>query len=195
MKRIIITAAGILLSIGLFSQSYTTVGYNISLPMGPSADYTPDVSFRGASIDFSRILGKNFAVGFHISMSTFTDQVEDGKIELINGIITGKQYKYLNTIPIYISTRYMGHKGNVVPYGGLGIGTLVSERRTDMGLYSISDKAWHFALSPEAGIMIIMPAYDMGINLGVRYNYGFEKSDMAAAQYLSFVIGISIVGD
>jgi hypothetical protein len=194
MKRILLICAGIGFTAGLFSQTYTSIHYDISVPFGASADQTGKTSFRGAGIDFANLVTPRISLGFHLSMATFYEKLEDGRIEFTQGVITGKQYRYLNAIPMYVSTRYMLNKGNWLPFFGLGVGTMWSEGRTDMGLYSGIDKAWRFAVSPEAGIILGAPEYDLGLNLGIRYNYGFKTSGSLAEQYLSFVIGVTLLG-
>jgi len=186
--------AGIGFTAGLHAQTFTSIHYDISLPFGASADQTGKTSFRGAGFDFANLMTPSLSLGFHISMATFYEKVEEGRIEFNQGVITGKQYRYLNAIPMYFSTRYMITENNWHPFFGLGIGTMWSEGRTDMGLYSGVDKAWRFAMSPEAGIIIGAPEYDLGLNVGIRYNYGFKTSDSEAEQYLSFVVGVTLLG-
>jgi hypothetical protein len=195
MKKVIITLAAILMTIGLFAQSFTSIHYDISIPFGSSSDQVSKTSFRGAGIDFAYMVNPTLSLGFHTSLATFYQKEEEGRIVINQGEITGKQYRYMNAIPMYASARYVINKDNtLISFFGLGIGTMWSERRTDMGMYSIQDKSWRFALSPEAGILVGVPTYDLGLNLGVRYNYGFKASDSEAEQYLSFVIGVTLLG-
>lgn len=194
MKRILLLLTVLGFSCGLYAQTYTSIHYNISAPFGASADQVGKASFRGAGIDFANLVKPSLSLGLHISMATFYEKVENGKIEFNQGVITGKQYRYLNAIPMYASTRYIMNKGNWISFLGLGIGTMWTESRTDMGLYSGFDKTWRFAMSPEAGIIIGAPEYDLGLNLGIRYHYGFKTSDSEAEQYLSLVIGVTLLG-
>ncbi len=195
MKRFIILLVSVLWTAGMFAQSFTSISYPISIPFGASADQVGKTSFRGMGIDFAYLLNPTISLGFHTSLSTFYQQEDEGRIVLNQGEITGKQYRYINAVPMYASARYVFNKDNtLISFFGLGIGTMWSERRTDMGMYSLQDKAWRFALSPEAGIMVGVPTYDLGLNLGVRYNYGFKTSDSEAEQYLSFIIGVTLKG-
>ncbi len=173
-------------------QSYTSANYHISAPLGSSKDFVDLTSFRGFSLDYNSMVSENLSVGVHTSFTTFYQVVEQGRVELQNGLITGKQYNYLNTMPLLLSFRYFVEKEKFIPYGGIGIGTMWAKHRTDMGTYSAYTDTWHFAVSPEVGVILPVD-FSLGINLGVRYQNGFKTGDLNTTSYMLFVVGFTFI--
>ena len=75
----------------------------------------------------------------------------------------------------------------------LGIGTLFSNRSTNMGLYVLSQDDWAFALQPEAGYLVNM-SQGVDAMISAKYNVGFATSDRAAQSYLTVNLGFLFNG-
>ena len=73
------------------------------------------------------------------------------------------------------------------PYLGLGLGTMYSERNTTMGIWSVEENPWQFALKPEIGMMYKF-AYSSAFKLGVKYYSGFG-GDLGTLSYLTVSAG------
>jgi hypothetical protein len=79
-------------------------------------------------------------------------------------------------------------EGMVIPYAGLGIGTLYDLRNTDMGMWTVEEDNWHFLMSPEAGLLFDVSP-DMTVKLNAKYDYGFKTSDADALGNLNISLG------
>jgi outer membrane protein len=105
--------------------------------------------------------------------------------------LSGKQYRYQNQVPLLVSADYIFTRDNAVkPYAGLGLGTMYSERATDMGTWRLLENPWHFALKPEIGLM-----YDMSpgtaFKLSARYYTGFGSGDLETQSYFTISAGFA----
>ncbi len=76
------------------------------------------------------------------------------------------------------------------PYIGLGIGTLYSERSTDMNLYRLKQNPWHFAIKPEVGLLYEM-SYDVSFKIAAKYYNGFQAGDLTTQGYFSISGGFA----
>jgi outer membrane protein len=97
-------------------------------------------------------------------------------------------------VPLYAAVDYylLEEDEPMRPYVGLGIGTLYSHRFLDMGLYEVTDESWHFALRPEAGVLVEANS-GLSIMLTGRWNYAFETSDVVAQQFFTINIGAAFL--
>ena len=168
----------------------TTVNYSFGLPTGDLKDFTDNTSFRGISFEAKNFQSEQVSVGFSLGWQVFKDRLE-GTFSGVGRDITGTQVRYVNTLPIMITGHYQfGDPGNVRPYAGVGLGTIHSLQRVDVGLFTVSNNNWHFGFYPEVGVYIPV-AFDMGINVAAKYNYAVATSDSFDYSYLTLSVGFT----
>ena len=81
------------------------------------------------------------------------------------------------------------------PFIGLGVGTLYTDRDTDMGIYRYSQDAWSFAFTPQVGFYYSVNRYN-GISFSAKYNLGLAAGDLETTQsYLSLNVGFVFMGN
>ncbi len=115
-------------------------------------------------------------------------------IEIENGNVSGNQYRIMYGSPI-MATAFWYPKSpldnpSYMPYLGLGVGTIYTKERLEIGIVAFEDTAWHFGLSPEAGVMIPV-GYYTNLLVGARYNYAFESGDSPEYQWWTLSVGFA----
>jgi opacity protein-like surface antigen len=172
-----------------FAQTSFSVQYSMGFGMGDTKSFVSTSSFRGATMEFRKYVKPNLAVGADVSWNVFYERKPFDTYTSGTVSLSGLQYRYINAVPIYISTDYFFKPGERVnPFVGLGIGTLYTKQNTDMNLYSLEKDSWAFALRPEAGIMFeANPGMDL--ILAAKYNWGFSTDDLPAQSYLAINVG------
>ncbi|MBK7651188.1 MAG: outer membrane beta-barrel protein [Flammeovirgaceae bacterium] len=179
------------LSLGtLYAQSNVTFNYSIGFPSGDLSDFTKQVSFRGATFDFRKMVNPNIGVGFSLGWNVFYEELASDTYTVDNVSLSGKQYRYSNHIPMMINPTYYLKRGETInPYVSLGIGTMYTRRNTDMNLYTVEQEAWNFLLQPEIGMQYMLS--DMNaINLSGKFNYGFKAGNELTAAQSFFTLNI-----
>ncbi len=170
-------------------QAYTGISYNTSLTLSDTRDYIDNYSWRGASMEYNQFINENVTVGFFAGWNVFYQKLE-GEFTSGTRTASGTQQRYVNTLPILLESRYHVEPGNArAPYVGLGIGTMYKEQETRMGLFTVSDNGWQFALAPTVGFLL--PIGSTAVNIGVRYNLGFGGGDLDDTSYLGINIGFA----
>jgi len=196
MKKLAILV--IMLMIGcsaqLYAQGKSTISYSIGFGTGDINDYISKASFRGISYEYTRFINPNVGIGFSVGWNVFYSELERDTYVTDNASITGKQYRYSNHVPVlFRSAYYLKSDSNFIPFAGAGIGTIYSRRNTDMGLYSIEQEAWNFALVPEIGFQYRLQM-DNAINVSLKYYNGFKAGNEldAAQSYLALNFGFTL---
>ncbi len=203
MKKIAIIALfSIGYSIQSFAQtSYWTFSWPISMGIGSTNEYISKTSFRGISITGASFLTDNISIGGEWSWEVFDEIKRDlppRDIQIdqsgVKGSISGTEYRYLNTIPIFVNAHYyLGENGAVRPFVGAGIGTVYVDERTDIGLVSVQSKKWRFGVQPEVGVFIPFGLSSTGISLKAKYRYATKASEAQAVSMFSFGIGFGFM--
>ncbi len=186
----------VLFSLSSFSQGggVWNFDWNIGFGMGETADFISAPSFRGFSVDGRGFVTDNLTVGGIVGWNTFYES--DGFVTIDYGThatVNGYNRKYVNALPIMINTHYYFAQTTIMPYAGVGVGTMYVEERNFMGIYYTEEKAWHFAVAPELGIVLPFGNSNSGINANLKYNYAAKTRDTKSTSFLSFNIGISYV--
>ena len=171
---------------------YTNVTYNMSVPVGNTADFISKTSFRGLTINVGRFVTDNLAADLRFSWNTFyeahdfeTYTNDDG-----TGSVTGKQFKYINAFPITGGVRYvMNPNSDFSPYFAGGLGAYKINERTDMGIFYNEDMIWHFGMYPEIGFVYDF-SYSAGLNVYARYDYALKTQNATSHSFLVFGIGL-----
>lgn len=178
-------------------DNYLSLNYNPAIPLGTTADFVDETSWRGFDLKYAYFISDQLALGFRTGWNIFR-QASDGIVSetIINPdnesivTISGSQFRYINSFPILATADYhFGLEGSVRPYIGLGIGGFAIRQRLEMGLYLVEDNSFRFGLSPNAGLIIPMGGMT-SVHLASQYNYVFSNSDLDELPYLSFSIGL-----
>jgi outer membrane protein len=193
MKSLRILAAVFLFAIGanmMAQGNKTNIYYNMGFPMGNTGDYISKASFRGMGFEYQYLFNEHFGLGAVLQWSTFYDSDPRQTYEIENGAINGIRYKYINTVPLYVTGTYYlaGDDAKIRPYLGLGVGTYWLEKKTDLGLFTDITNSWHFGLIPKAGVLIPV-SYSTSIYLGVDYNIAFKNSELDQQSWIGLSVG------
>lgn len=180
-------------------SSYWTFSWPISMGIGTTNEYIAKTSFRGFAIDGRGFITDNISIGGEWSWEVFDEIKRDlppreVTVDGATGHVSGTEYRYLNTIPIFVNSHYyLGQNGAVRAYIGAGIGTTYIDQRTDIGLVTIQSKTWRFGVQPEIGVFIPFGLTGTGVNLSAKYRYSTKTSDADANSMVSFGIGFGFM--
>src|SRR5688572_22980501 len=141
MRPIILIAFFLVLNAySTFSQSTFTAQYAINFPLGNTADYIGETSFRGISLDYRYFIQPNIAIGVGTGWYTFYEKQNYGTYSSDDGAlsISGVQYRYVNSAPLlFVGDYYFSPEEKVSPFFGLAIGLTYKEINTDMGQFYV----------------------------------------------------------
>lgn len=194
MKKIkLLIFASILLS--CFSvkaqEQLTSLQYSVGFGVGDFRDFINQESWRGATFEYRSIMEEKYSIGFDMGINTFYDNIGYATTTRDNATITGSQFRYMTAVPAMMTMDYYiggyGHN-DVTPYLGVGLGTLYSYSRLDMGIYSFTDDAWHFLVRPELGVLISTSSQADFI-FAAKYNNAFKTQQDPSRSYLSLNVG------
>ena len=133
----------------------------------------------------------NIAIGGSFDWNVLYEEISSDQYMEKTLTITGKQYRYVNMYPLMATgSYYMNGIYSTSPYFGLGVGTIKIDKKTEMGLYAISEENWHFGLTPEIGISYPF-ASDIGGTFKIRYLYAFKAGNGTAHSLISFAFGLN----
>ena len=177
-------------------DGYSSLHWDIGFGIGSTHDFIGKPSFRGLGFDYKKMVNGNVGVGLsvgwqtfyeHRSNETYTNTTADGSSVQYTGI----QYRYLNAFPIHINTDYyFGEDGKEVrPFIGLGVGTLFSERKINMGSFSATNNTWQFSLQPEVGVLYNIQS-DAAFLISGKYTSPFRNNTFDSQPYFALNIGI-----
>lgn len=168
--------------------------WNIGIPLGETADFIDQPSFRGFSVEGKGFVTDNMTVGGQAGWQTFYQDfgwVTEAVGE--TGTVYGYKRRYLNAVPIMVSWDYYFMQGLVMPYLGFGVGTYYMESRNFLGSYYIQGDDWHFGLAPEVGVAVPFGSGTAGVNVNVKYNMAAKTKDNPAYGWLGVNIGFSYI--
>jgi outer membrane protein len=174
------------------AESYFSLQYPISFATGDLADYISQVSFRGMAFEFRIGITDNIMAGADVAWNVFYERKPFDTYTAGTETVSGVQFRYQNEVPLMASLEYLFMVENELnPYIGMGIGTMYTERATDMGLYRLLENPWHFAIKPEVGILYELN-YQTAVKLAAKYYMGFASGDLETQGYISLCAGLSI---
>ena len=173
-------------------RSFNTWNYSMGFTTGDLNEYIGKASFRGVTYDYTKLVTENVGVGLELGWSTFYEEMGYGTYSSGDFTYSGKQWRYSNHLPMMFTANYYKFTSSgLIAYGGLGVGTIYVERRTDMGTWAFTKDAWEFALKPEIGV--IFDTGGAGISLSGKYYYGFSAADLEAQSYFTINIGFVFI--
>ena len=174
-------------------QDNTTmiVSYLPAMSLGETADFTNGFSPRGIDFEANKFLSEDISVGFVIAWSIFREKIVGESLEYNDALVTGTQFRYLNTTPINLNVKKYFPNREFTPYVGVGGGTSYSKNRTDIGVFSLTEDKWQFNVAPEVGMLYELSRNNV-LSLKVKYNYSPKAGDFPSVSYLSFGVGVGI---
>jgi opacity protein-like surface antigen len=180
-------------SVAAYAQGgYANITYNIAVPLGNTASYIGNTSFRGVSAEVGTALNEQFSVGLGGSWHVFYQHKGYTTVELSStSALSGKEYRYINAFPLMAIGRYLfNSQGKFTPFIGTGIGTAYVEQRTDIGSVPFESSAWHLAVAPEIG-SIIEVGYRTNLFLNARFTNAFKSGAMENLSMAGLNVGIT----
>lgn len=195
MKNIFITTL-LILGISFVStaqNSLFSTNYVVTVPLGNTSDFIDNTSGRGINFEFQKFINPHVTLGIEAGHSTLFKK-EDKKVYTEGSAsISGVQYRYQYTWPILATANYYALRtGLLRPYAGIGLGTMASHRRLDMGIYTADKTHWQFAIKPELGALI-QPNASMAFKIGANYLMGTGGDNFDSQSNLYFKIGFVIL--
>ena len=168
MKKIFFIPLMILMlsaKIGYSQSENFSLFYTMGFPTGKLSDHIQDVSFRGMGFDMRFFKNDNIALGFGMTWNTFYHELPYDTYSNGTLSVSGKQYRYYNSIPVHIyGSYYLGfHEAPIRPFVSVGVGTAWNEKRTEMGIFMVQDKGWQFSIQPEIGVLIKASDYNLSL--------------------------------
>ena len=196
MKALYITGLLLMLAVSGFAQEkYTIINFPIGFGMGDTKDFIDKTSFRGFGIEYGKFLADDkVSVGFQTNFQTFYKELPKATYPISNGAITGKQYRYITTVPLLASGLFypLGQESVIVPHVGLGLGTYYIDKKTDMGMMRDQSKTWHFGVAPQLGVSIPLN-YKTNFNINAQYNTAVKTKNHDSENWLTLSFGFKYI--
>jgi opacity protein-like surface antigen len=194
MKRIIalVIFCSLVSMTSVFSQAenHFAINYDMSFGTGDLGDYISAPSFRGASIQYRNAVTHNILVGIDAAWNVFYEKKDYDSYTSGTITLSGVQYRYQNQVPLLVAADYVFTPDNdFQPYIGLGIGTIYSERNTEMGIWVLEENPWQFAMKPEVGFLYQFAGYN-AFKLSAKYNVGMG-GDLGTQAYVTVSAGFA----
>lgn len=178
-------------SLGFAQVSTFGLNYNISVPLGNSSDFVSNTSYRGASFEYTYVPDDHFGLHFEGGWNNFYQKHDKASYDRGTFTITGVQYRYTESVPLFLGMNYFVlPEAMIKPYAALGIGSIYTEQRNDVGLYSFVTNGWQFGLKPEVGAAINL-SENTFFKLSAKYYYGFKTDLLDAQSYIAVNLGLA----
>lgn len=183
-----------ILSSGVFAQdNFFGITYNTAITTGETHDFIDSYSWGLMGLEWKKMMNDNVSVGINLAWQIMSQKVENASIDIpeTNITISGTQVRYLNYIPINVTTSYhFNPQGKVIPFVGAGAGLYSVMQRIDVSGFVTDNNTWNFGVYPEVGFLIPTGgAADLFINS--KYHYMFETSNGPSHSYLNINVGFS----
>lgn len=195
MKKILflLIVCSLLISSKSYAQqdSYISVQYAVSFGTGDLSDYISKTSWRGVQMEYRNPVRSNLLVGLDVAWNVFYERKDYDTYTVDTRSLSGVQYRYQNEVPILASVDYLISSENALkPYIGFGLGTIYSERATDMNLYRMREKTWQFALKGEVGLLYEIN-YSSAVKFAAKYYNAFKTETLDSQGYFSISLGMA----
>jgi outer membrane protein W len=169
-------------------QWFYGLGYQVSIPLSNTKDFTENVSWRGASFEARKAIKPNLTVGLSLGWHVF-DEETDEVVSFDNLDVSGDQLRYINSFPILLNAhKYFGQEGSMRPFVGLNAGGYVMEHRLEIGLVALEETNFHIGFAPELGFVFPLEG-NSSIYLSGRYNYAFSAGNVDDQSYVGVTAG------
>ncbi len=192
MKYLITLAIASLLSLASYSQSMYSFNYTMSFASGKTADYIESPSFRGMTFEGRGFISDHVSLGGLFNWSTFYEELAGATFTYETSTVTGNQYRYINAFPMLFQAHYYLGTDDLEPrlYLGGGTGAYKINQRTNLGVYSIEERNWHFGFSPEVGLLFPV-SFDSYLNVSFRYHYVFKAEHTVDHSWFGLSVGLA----
>jgi hypothetical protein len=201
MKKIfaILIIALLAIRAGAFEKpvdSYYSLNWNISVPIGSFNKWIAPPSFLGFSFSGRYFIADGVGLGFHIGYNNYYEKAPYETYYFYSGAISASHYNYTYMVPFRMDIFYhYKPAGLVTPYIALGIGGDYQENHLLIQEMDIYENTWNFLLSPEIGTLI---RFDKGsawaVRLGVNYTFTTGQINLLNLknfQHFNFNIGVA----
>ena len=195
MKKLIAIAVFTLV---VFTQSaysqqsgYWSFQYAMGFGTGDLGEYISAPSFRGGLIEYRKAIKDNLLVGVDFGWNVFYEKKDHDSYTRETETLSGIQYRTQNALPMLVSAEYfLSTDKPLKPYVGLGIGTMYTERATDMGTWRLEENPWSFAVKPELGLLYEL-SFSTSFKLAAKYYNGFKTGQLDNQGYFSISAGFA----
>ena len=179
---------------GYLTSSFISIGWDINVPMA-NKDFIDVTSASGLSVQGRYFVNPNLSVGGEIAWNSLYQYAPRQTYTFENGAVTTDLYKYMYVMPMSANVHYyFNPDAKVIPYVGLGLGTMYSQEDLYLNIYSLSFANWGFLVKPEAGAIFKFGSSNTGAMLGLRYNYATNnESDLSISNIQTLGINLGIV--
>lgn len=192
-KNLLIFALYFLFVQESYAQSTFNVNYSVGFPTGDLENNIDAVSGRGFGAEFQGMISRHLAIGVNSGLQTFYQAQEYATYTEGTESISGRQYRYVNSIPILANAYYMFRpRQDINPYVGFGVGTVHQMRDTDIGLQRARIRTWQLSIKPEAGV-IFRPFLRTGFKLAAKYYANFDSPELEGQSFLTLEVGVVFV--
>lgn len=194
--KTIIAAAAVALVLGTAGQAraqewFWGATYSTVMPLGNTKDFNSSFSWRGATIEGRKMIKENLSAGLSFGWHVLADQYDNRTVEYPIGAITGTFFNYTNSFPILANVHYyLGQPGGVRPFIGANVGTAIMERRSEVGLFALTEDNWTFAAAPEAGLAFPVGWHVAGL-ISARWHFMTAAGSAPSQQYVTFNVGFA----
>jgi outer membrane protein len=170
-------------------ESLFSIEYSMGFATGDLKEFNEAASFRGMSFEYRYMMKPAVGIGFETGYNLFYDRLDYATYTQGTESLSGVQYRYTHAVPVLAAADYyFKPDANTNPFIGLGLGTIYVFRDVDMGMFTMEDDDWQFALRPQVGTVITMQGIDL--MLAAKYMMGFKTDDMAANNYFTINVGL-----
>jgi hypothetical protein len=192
MKYIITIAVALMITAVASSQSLYSFDYTVSFGSGETADYIQSPSFRGITFEGRGFVDDQISLGGLFTWSTFYEELAGATFTYESATLTGTQYRYINAFPLLFQAHYYLGTDELQPraYLGGGLGAYKINQRTNLGVWSIEERNWHFGVSPEVGLLFPV-SFDSYLNISFRYHYVFKAEGTIDHSWFGLSLGMA----
>ena len=174
----------------MMAQSNTYLTYGVGFATGDLGEFISQPSFRGATLDYYKMVQPNVGVGFSLGWNVFYEEKEYDTYVYETQTLSGKQFHYSNHIPMLLGANYYMNPGEKVsPFLGANLGVMYTRRNTDMNLYTLEQEAWNFTIQPQVGVQF-NNSLSSAMTIMLKYYMGLAAGDLPETQsFLSLNVG------
>ena len=191
---IIILLAGVINTSAQRGELRMTASIAGATPSGDFRDVVDKTSLRGADVNILYGINDKFSAGLNIGFQDFYQKFPRSVYKLSDGSdISAVLTNSIQTLPILATAKYSFlPQARVQPYATAGVGGAIVLNRQYIGEYPNETNKFSFAAKPGVGVYIpFRKQGEVGVNLGVNYNYiAYKQDDISNLSYIGFTIGI-----
>ena len=191
---IIILLAGVINTSAQRGELRMTAGIAGATPSGDFKNVVDKTSLRGADVNILYGINDKFSAGLNIGFQDFYQKFPRSVYKLSDGSdISAVLTNSIQTLPILATAKYSFlPQARVQPYATAGVGGAIVLNKQYIGEYPNETNKFSFAAKPGVGVYIpFRKQGEVGVNLGVNYNYiAYKQDDISNLSYIGFTIGI-----